>query len=262
MKKIVAIGGGENGRFLEDGTKLDYETFEIDKEIIRLTNKEKPNFLFICHSFSFSLEIQDSYFETMKKIYGDIFGCICKHLRSDELNDNNIVKEKVSWADIIYEGGGDTDSMIKLWKKTKFDKVLFEAWQEGKVISGISAGAVCWFNSCNSDNEESSNIFEVVDCLNWFNLFITPHADEKGRIKSTKEQLKNNNMIGLLLSNRSAIEIIDDKYRIIKSKFKIKKPYVIKTYWNKNKFINIKLTNEKQFKSISNLLSKTTKNTE
>ena len=139
MKKIVAIGGGENGRISEDGKKLDYETREIDEEIIRLTEKKKPNYLFICHSFSFSKEIQDSYYETMKKIYGDIFGCNCKHLRSDELTDMETVKKKVEWADIIYEGGGDTGSMIKLWKKTKFDKVLYNAWQDGKVICGISA---------------------------------------------------------------------------------------------------------------------------
>lgn len=256
MKKLVAIGGGENGRIDENGKKLDYETLEIDKEIVRLANKEKPNFLFICHSFSFSLEIQDSYFETMKKIYGGIFGCNCKHLRSDELDDFKITKEKVEWADIIYEGGGDTDSMIKLWKKTMFDKVLYNAWQDGKVICGISAGAVCWFNSCNSDNGDN---FEIVKCLDWYNIFMTPHLDELGRYESSKEQLKDNNMTGLLLSNRSALEIIDDKYKVIFSKFKrkgLKKTYIIKAYWDKDKFINRKIANVEQYKKINRLFNK------
>jgi dipeptidase E len=256
MKKIVAIGGGENGRIDEFGKKLDYETLEIDKEIIKLTGKKKPNYLFICHSFSSSLDIQDSYYKTMKKIYGDMFGCNCKHLRSDELDSMDIVKEKVNWADIIYEGGGDTDSMIKLWKKTKFDKILRNAWIEGKVICGISAGAVCWFNYCNSDSEDSS--FDEIKCLNWFNLFITPHANEKGRYSSTKAQLKENNMIGLMLSNRSAIEIIDNKYRIVNSKYNknCNKPYVIKAYWKKNKFIEHRLSNELLFKNIDFLFEK------
>lgn len=56
MRKIVAIGGGENGRILEDGTYADYETEIMDREIIRLTGKEKPNFLFLAHSQSSSLE--------------------------------------------------------------------------------------------------------------------------------------------------------------------------------------------------------------
>lgn len=256
MKKIVAIGGGENGRIDENGYKLDYETLEIDKEIIKLTGKEKPNYLFICHAFSASLDIQDSYFNTMKKIYGDKFGCNCDHLRSDELNNADIVIEKVNWADIIYEGGGDTDSMIKLWKKTKFDKTLYRAWMDGKVICGISAGAVCWFNSCNSNLE--NKLFNQVKCLNWLNLFVTPHVNEKGRYSSTKAQLKENNMIGLMLSNRSAIEIIDNKYRIINSKFNknCKKPYIIKAYWKNNVFIKQKLTNELLFKNINELLKK------
>lgn len=53
IKKIVAIGGGENGRFLENGTRTLYETEIMDKEIIRLTKKKKPNYLFINHAILF-----------------------------------------------------------------------------------------------------------------------------------------------------------------------------------------------------------------
>ena len=44
-KKIVAIGGGENGRYLGNGKYREYETEPMDKEIIRLTGKNKPNYL-------------------------------------------------------------------------------------------------------------------------------------------------------------------------------------------------------------------------
>ena len=167
----------------------------------------------------------------MKKIYGDKFGCNCRDLKSNELYDIEKVKEKVDWADIIYEGGGNTDIMISLWKKTGFDSILLNAWKSGKVISGISAGAVCWFKTCNSDALFSKNEFETVDCLNWFNLFITPHCDEEGRYESTKKQIKDTGDIALMLSNRSALEIVNDKYRILYSEFNDKiKPFVIKSY--------------------------------
>lgn len=213
MKKIVAIGGGENGRMLSDGTFAPYNTKEIDEEIVRLTNKEKPNFLFICHAME-SIDIQKSYFDTMKKIYGNMFNCNCMDLDSRELTNEEVVNEKLKWADIIYEGGGDTEYMINLWKKTGFDKKLYEAWCDGKVISGISAGAVCWFNSCNSDPEYG---FEICDCLNWFDYYMCPHADEEGRIESSIKHLNEKNSIGLLLSNCSALEIIDDDYKVLKS---------------------------------------------
>ena len=49
-KKIVAIGGGENGRINSKGEQKPYETKEIDQEIVRLSGKEKPNLLFLAHS--------------------------------------------------------------------------------------------------------------------------------------------------------------------------------------------------------------------
>ena len=107
-KKIVAVGGGENGRLKSDGTRTmyPYELEKMDKEIIKLTKKEHPNFLLIAHSQP--LERQEVYFQTMVDIYGKLYNCHCKDLKSNELNDKNKVKELIDWADIIYEGGGDT----------------------------------------------------------------------------------------------------------------------------------------------------------
>lgn len=93
VKKLIVIGGGENGRLLEDGTKAKYETRLMDEEIIRLTNKKNPNYLFIVHAMSFSKEIEDSYYNTMKKIYGDMFGCNCKCLKAKDLTNKDYVKE-------------------------------------------------------------------------------------------------------------------------------------------------------------------------
>ena len=70
-KKIVAIGGGENERIKSDGTRCPYETGPMDKEIIKLTDKEKPNFLLIAHSQV--LENQQFYLTfTMKSSYNKL----------------------------------------------------------------------------------------------------------------------------------------------------------------------------------------------
>ena len=58
MTKLVLIGGGDVGR-----GNTSYETELIDKEIVKMTDKETPNFLFIGLASSFS----DSYYDTMKK---------------------------------------------------------------------------------------------------------------------------------------------------------------------------------------------------
>lgn len=260
--KIVAIGGGENGRRLKDGVYAPYETENIDKEVIKLTEKQNPNFLFIAHSQATSADIQESYYQTMKKIYGERFGCNCQDLKSSELENMEKVKEKIKWADIIYEGGGDTLSMIKLWKDTRFDKILYEAWNEGKVMCGVSAGACCWFKSCNSNSlstKMGKNQLISVDCLNWINVHFTPHCDENGRQESTKEQLKENGLVGIMLSKCAALEIIDNRYRMIVSDSKNNKSesgYGLKAYWNKNEYKEEKINISNNFREMRELLSK------
>lgn len=254
-KKLVAIGGGENGRLLEDGKLAPYNTQKIDEEIVKLTKKKMPHFLFINHAMP-SVEIQESYFKTMKKIYGNKFNCVCDDLKTIELEDELKVKEKIEWADIIYEGGGDTSYMITLWQKVGFDKILYDAWNKGKVICGISAGAVCWFQDCNSEcsNEENlkSNLFKSVNGLNWIKLHLTPHCNENGRHESAKLQLKANGLIGIMLSNCAALEILDDQYKLILSD---ENAYGIKAYWDKDKYVEEQILISDELKNINELLN-------
>ncbi len=113
-KKVVAIGGGENGRTKSDGSKTPYATKPMDREIIKLTGKQKPNFLFMAHSQLESLDAQNSYSKIMKDIYEEIYGCKCKLLGSNDVLDKKLSESLVEWADIIYEGGGNTLDMVAL----------------------------------------------------------------------------------------------------------------------------------------------------
>lgn len=257
--KIVAIGGGKNGRILSDGTKDPYETGPMDLEIIRLTGKEKPNFLFIGHSVP--LEHQSSYFNTMRNIYGKMYGCECKDIKSSELIDLGEVEEKIKWADIIYEGGGNTLDMIKLWKDTGFDKLLRKAWQAGKVMCGVSAGANCWFKECSSDSLQIKYGPEypliVMDCLGFIDGLYVPHCDAQGRYESVKELLKNKDTFSLSISNCAALEIVDDKYRLITSdatNYGLE-AYGLKTYWCDGKYVEEPIEATSEFKNLSDLLS-------
>lgn len=69
MKRIiVAIGGGENGRLLKNGVYASYDTEKIDKEIVSLTNKKNPNYLFIGHALFPNTYFEKSYYQTMTKL--------------------------------------------------------------------------------------------------------------------------------------------------------------------------------------------------
>ena len=259
-KKIVAIGGGENGRVKSDGTKLPYETREIDEEIINLTNKKNPNFLFLAHAQIEEID-EESYFATMKKIYGDLYGCKCSMIKKKELKASiDKAMGLVTWADIIYEGGGDTKGMMELWVETGFDKVLTDAWKNGKVLCGVSAGANCWFKSCSSDSlkiqlQDVTAPLINVNGLNLVNAFFAPHCDMKNefndRLGHMKESIKDKDLVGIGISNCCALEIIDDEYRLIKSEISA---YGIKAYWENDNYMEEKIDFSREYKKLSKLL--------
>lgn len=259
QKKIVAIGGGKNGRIKSDGEREPYETMPMDQEIIKLTGKENPHFLFMAHAQS--LEKQEGYFQCMVDIYNKRFECSCKHLKSSDLTDKEKIKELIEWADIIYEGGGNTLDMIKLWKNTGFDKTLENAWKNGKVMCGVSAGANCWFSECSSDSLKilygDDQPLIGMECLGFIDGFFVPHCDAPGRYESVKEILKNKDTVGISMSNCAALEIIDDKYRIITSDASNHgiEAYGLKTYWKNNVYVEEKLDTSLQFKNLRDLIS-------
>jgi dipeptidase E len=47
--------------------------------------------------------------------------------------------------DVIYVGGGSMRNMLAIWRAHGLDGVLREAWEQGTVLAGLSAGAMCWF---------------------------------------------------------------------------------------------------------------------
>lgn len=259
-KKIVAIGGGENGRMRANGTRHPYELANQDKEIIKLTGKNHPNFLLLAHAQP--LDRQDGYFQVMVDIYDKMYGCPCRHLKSNELNDKDLVKELIDWADIIFEGGGNTLDMIALWKNTGFDSVLRQAWSDGKVMCGVSAGANCWFKECSTDSLKIKFGYDQplvgMECLGFIEGFFVPHCDEKDRLTNAKELLRDNKLVGLSMSNCTALEIVDDTYRLITSDASHHgiEAYGLKTYWKDGEYIERYIDATAEFKPLTELLSK------
>lgn len=230
MGKFVLIGGGECGR---PGTH--YETEIFDKEIIRLTGKKKPNYLLIAMG---SL-IPELYYDVMKKVYKDMWKCNTDRIKIEDLHNYEIMKQKFDWADIIYVGGGNTLKMMKSFRKYKIDILLEEALIKDKVLCGVSAGAICWCNSGNSDsrkmNDEDSDMIRVRG-LGFVNLLLCPHYDkEVARQPSLKKMMKTTYKIpALALDNGAALEIDGDKCKLITC-FETAKG--IRCFWKKGNYI-------------------------
>jgi dipeptidase E len=146
MGIIVAIGGYE---YESDEDEVIKTPISIDKEIIKLSKKDKPKVLFVPTA---SLD-KKVYVNSIKKVYQDLLGAEFDSLL---LHRGNLSKEeiqnKIDWADVIYVGGGNTLMMIKKWKLSGVDQMLLNAYDEGTVLCGVSAGSICWFEYGISDS--------------------------------------------------------------------------------------------------------------
>ncbi|MGH7303997.1 MAG: Type 1 glutamine amidotransferase-like domain-containing protein, partial [Candidatus Rokuibacteriota bacterium] len=47
--------------------------------------------------------------------------------------------------DIVYVGGGNTANMLAVWRVHGVDRMMRDAWERGVILTGVSAGMICWF---------------------------------------------------------------------------------------------------------------------
>lgn len=204
MGKLVCIGGGEIPRN-KNGIILPYETEEIDKEIVKLSEKSNPKLLFIGTASSHSEE----YFDVIKDIYTKL-GCIVSNL--DIINNNfdtEMLENIIFDTDIIYVGGGNTRFMLEKWRECGLDKILKQAYEKNIVLSGLSAGSYCWFKY-NYNLIEGVGLIDAINCVHY------DIKDEESKNKFYKT-LKDKNMIGYAIDNCVALEFIDNQVKVIKS---------------------------------------------
>jgi len=54
--------------------------------------------------------------------------------------------------DVIFVGGGSVANMLAVWRVHGLDVIMRKAWQAGIVLTGSSAGGICWFEGGTTDS--------------------------------------------------------------------------------------------------------------
>ena len=207
MGRIVAIAGGDL-----------LSTRQLNMHTIKLSNKRNPKVLFI----GTASHDAEEYIEVITKEYL-FLGCEVKSLCfvTDSYSDNEI-DDMLSWADIIYVGGGDTIFMMQTWKQFGLDEKLKRIYEQDlAVLTGISAGAICWFTCGHSDSEsfqngENWNYCWADDMLDIFHMAYCPHYNEEGR-DTFDTMLMQKDMMGLAMENNTAFVYDNGKQYFIRS---------------------------------------------
>jgi len=84
--------------------------------------------------------------------------CVPEHLSLFHLRDEKrSLKDTILDQDIVYVGGGSMRNLLAIWRAHGLDELLIQAWRQGTVLAGLSAGAMCWLEggiSCSSGPPE------------------------------------------------------------------------------------------------------------
>jgi len=113
------------------------------------------------------------------------------------------IQEKVNMADVIYVGGGNTNYMLSVWKQNGIDKMIWDAYNRGVILAGISAGAICWFEKMFSDSSlDETGSYQIFDGLALMPGLITPHYNHR---KAEFESTLSSGETALAIEDKSAI---------------------------------------------------------
>ena len=226
-RNIIAIGGGGFGANPGQGI--------IENYILKQTKKKNPRICFIPTATGDNEAYKVNFYSTFTNL-----NCYPSHLdffkRTPDLN------ELILNQDAIFVGGGNTKSMLAVWKEWGLDKILKKAYLNGTVMSGVSAGAICWFQNGITDSWASN--LKMMPCLNFVKGTCCPHYDEEPERKPAVKKLLLTNKIKNVyaVDGGAALHIKDEK--VFKSVIfkKNKSSYLVD--------IKKKSINEKSFKKI------------
>ena len=160
-KKIFIYGGGNADTF---------PTFI--KYIAGLTGKQKPKICFVPTASGDNPALIITWYEACADLE------IEPHVLRVWINS---IDQQESWEDIltgmdaIFVSGGNTLNMLSIWKAQGIDTALKKAYEQGVVMSGASAGSLCWFVGGTTDSRPKA--LSLIQGLGFLPYSHCPHYD-------------------------------------------------------------------------------------
>lgn len=197
MRHIVAIGGQDPSNV--EGTR------EIHRYLRGLSGQPRPKVCLIPTASAESQERIIGFYD----IYSSL-SCEPSWLSLFKLPTGDIVDFLMD-KDIIFVGGGNTRSMLAIWREWGLDGALRAAYENGVILAGSSAGANCWFEQCTTDSIPGD--LTVMSCLGFLKGSFTPHYDVEPKRKPALHRALSEQAIvaGYASDNFSALHFVDDE---------------------------------------------------
>jgi len=164
-KHIIALGG-------RVGQPGDGDT-RLERFILESSGKAAPSVCYIPTASGDSAEYINSVLSTYASL-----GVRADVLRFFDRTPADLA-EFLSPFDIFYVGGGNTRSMLAVWRHWGLDVLIRRAWERGALLCGTSAGSLCWFEGGLTDSVADS--YTAMTCLGFLRGSNCVHYDTPDR---------------------------------------------------------------------------------
>lgn len=196
-KQIIAIGGAALPLDATPPAMLNY--------ILKQTKKKKPKVCFIGTAHGDAETIRLRYYASASQL-----DCQPTHLPLFQRTPRDL-KSFILEQDAIFVGGGNTRTMLAVWRDWGLDKILHTAWREGVVLSGWSAGSICWFEQGITDS--IAGPLTAMPCLGFLKGSNCPHYDGEADRRPTFQKMISKGKVstGVAADDGVGLHFIDQK---------------------------------------------------
>ncbi len=218
---------------------MEPENGLLDKYVLDLVPKKRPKICFMGTASNDGKEYRDMFYNFFEQMQ-----CEPSHLALTHPPRN--IESFIMDKDIIHVGGGNTKLIIETWKKFGVDKMMRRAWNAGVILTGMSAGAICWFQDGITNPAPGS--LSRLPCLGLLSGSFCPHYEDREELKREYHKLILDGSIGegfgvedgaaLHFADSQLIRVVTSRptanaYRVRKVRNKIVEEHLEKIYLGK-----------------------------
>ena len=162
-RQIIAMGGG--------ALPAELDNLLLVRYFLAQTRRRKPKVAFIGAAGGDSDAGRLRFYAGFSR-----FECRPAHLPLFARTPRDL-ESFVLEQDAIFVGGGNTRSMLAVWRDWGLDRHLRTAWERGVVLGGGSAGSICWFEHGVTDSVAGP--LTALPCLGFLPGSNCPHYDSE-----------------------------------------------------------------------------------
>jgi len=167
-RQIISIGGG--------GFSSDPSSPILERYILEHARTKSPSVCFVPTASGDA----DSYIVKFYTAFTPLT-CTPSHLSLFRPPTTDLQGYVLS-KDVIYVGGGNTKSMLAVWREWGLVDILLKAVDEDIILTGVSAGGICWFEQAVTDS--FAREMRPIDCTGFLPGSCCPHYHGQAKYRA------------------------------------------------------------------------------